>query len=127
MLGPIGSGGHLAGNQIDQFVRAIQQVMILFKMPDCPLGFGQFELLQIFDEYSKNLSDAIKIILYSLDPEMIVLGGSVSKSYKFFKDSLWNNLRDYGYPQSLKKLKIEATELDNIAVLGAAALIMENG
>jgi glucokinase len=81
--------------------------------------------LEIFDAFSGHLAYAIKIILYSLDPEMIVLGGSVSKSFRFYKDSLWNNIQDFGYPQSLKKLKIEATELDNIAILGAAALIMD--
>jgi glucokinase len=80
----------------------------------------------IYNEFGGHLANAVKIILYSLDPEMIVLGGSVSKSFRFFKEPLWNHLQDFGYPQSLKKLKIEATELDNIAILGAAALIMDN-
>lgn len=46
---------------------------------------GDAEALQIFREFGRNLGVGITAILYSLDPELIVLGGSVSKSYEFFR------------------------------------------
>lgn len=78
--------------------------------------------LKIFSEFGSHLGNAIKIILYSVDPEVIILGGSVSKSFEFFKDKMWEVVNTFAYSQSLKNLKIEVSELDQVAILGAAAL-----
>jgi len=81
--------------------------------------------LYVFREYGKNLGEAIKIILYAIDPEIIVMGGSVSKSFKYFKDALFETISDFGYPKSLEKLKIEVSDVENVAVLGAVGLLMD--
>jgi len=78
--------------------------------------------LQIFSEFGSHLGEAIKLILYALDPEIIILGGSVSKSFRFFKDKMWESIQTFVYPQTLKKIKIEVSEIENVAILGAAAL-----
>ena len=81
--------------------------------------------LNVFNEYGKNLGEAIKIILYAIDPEIIVMGGSVSKSFKYFKDALFETISDFGYPKSLEKLKIEVSDVANVAILGAVGLLMD--
>ena len=81
--------------------------------------------LNVFREYGKNLGEAIKIILYAIDPEIIVMGGSVSKSFKYFKDALFETISDFGYPKSLEKLKIEVSDVENVAILGAVGLLMD--
>jgi len=81
--------------------------------------------LNVFREYGKNLGEAIKIILYAIDPEIIVMGGSVSKSFKYFKDALFETISDFGYPKSLEKLKIEVSDVANVAILGAVWLLMD--
>lgn len=81
--------------------------------------------LNVFREYGKNLGEAIKIILYAIDPEIIVMGGSVSKSFKYFKDALFETISDFGYPKSLEKLKIEVSDVANVAILGAVGLLMD--
>ena len=81
--------------------------------------------LEIFKNYGSNLGEAIKMIMYALDPEVIVLGGSVSKSFKFFQDEMWKSISGFCYTSSLKKIKVEVSEKDNIAVLGAAALYLD--
>lgn len=81
--------------------------------------------LNVFNEYGKNLGEAIKIILYAIDPEIIVIGGSVSKSFNFFKNALIENISDFGYPKSLEKLKIEVSDVANVAILGAVGLLMD--
>ena len=83
---------------------------------------GDQEALAIFDDFGRNLGVGITAILYAIDPEMIVLGGSVSKSYKFFKDRMWDQLRGFAYSRVIDKLKIEVSEKSNIAVFGAAGL-----
>jgi len=83
---------------------------------------GDQEALTIFDDFGRNLGVGITAILYALDPEMIVLGGSVSKSYEFFKDRMWDQLRGFAYSRVIDRLKIEVSEKSNIAVFGAAGL-----
>ena len=83
---------------------------------------GDQGALQIFAEYGEHLGNGIKTILYAYDPEMIILGGAVKAAFKLFKESMWSAIGSFAYPESLKGLKIEVSEFDNIAILGAAAL-----
>jgi glucokinase len=62
------------------------------------------------------------VILYTYDPEIIVLGGSVRKAFRFFKEAMWESIRSFAFSKSAELLKIEVSELDHVAVLGAAAL-----
>jgi len=84
---------------------------------------GDAKALNVFAEFGNNLSEAIKIILYTYDPEMIILGGSISNAYDFFIDSVWKGLEDFMFPVVLKTLRIEKSVLENAAILGAAALV----
>jgi len=65
-------------------------------------------------------------LLYVYDPEIIVLGGSVNKAYPYFEKRMWKKLRGFDFQNSLKKLVIAQTKKPNIAVLGAAALCLDN-
>jgi len=86
---------------------------------------GNTKALEIFHEYGQHLAYAIKVILYSVAPEMIILGGSVSQSYKFFERALHEGLADFGYPSLVEKLKIKTSRLKDVAVLGAAGLVQD--
>lgn len=86
---------------------------------------GDEKAKQILKEYGSHLGNAIKAVLYAVDPEIIVLGGSVRKAFEFFKDSMWEEIQSFAYSNSLKNLKIEVSERDHIALLGAAALHMD--
>lgn len=77
---------------------------------------------QLFDEYGFHLGEALKSILYAYDPEVIILGGSVTQSFEFFKDAMFHALQNFAYTSVLANLKIDVSELDNSAIYGAAAL-----
>ena len=83
---------------------------------------GNKNALSIFNEYGINLGEAIKMIMFALDPQMIVLGGSVSKSFRFYQESMWNSIKAFPYSRSAERIKVEVSETSNIAILGAAAL-----
>ena len=78
--------------------------------------------LEIFAQFGSNLGEAIKVIMLAVDPEIFILGGSVSKSYGFFKDAMWKSIRKFLYVHSSDKIKVEVSETNHIALLGAAAL-----
>ncbi|MFO7888859.1 MAG: ROK family protein [bacterium] len=86
---------------------------------------GDKHALEIFKQYGDYLGVAVIFILYSVDPEAIIFGGSVSKSFKYFKDSLWKRLQSFPYKRTIKNLVVEESGNHNIALLGAGALYIE--
>ena len=83
---------------------------------------GDERAIAIFAEFGGHLGEAVKAICYAVDPEVIVLGGSVSKSYRFFQAAMWDTFQSFAYSITKERLKIEVSETENIAILGAAAL-----
>jgi glucokinase len=85
---------------------------------------GDPNAMQLFDEYGFHLGVILKSILYSYDPEIIILGGSVSQSFEFFKDAMYHALQDFAFSNVLANIKIDVSDLENSAIYGAAALQM---
>ena len=83
---------------------------------------GNADALKIWNEYGKHLGNVVKEVMYMYDPEAIILGGSISKAFDFFKEAMSTAMQDFIYPGSVKKLKILQSKEEHIAVLGAAAL-----
>lgn len=84
---------------------------------------GDPEALFQWTEFGHHLGVAVQAVLYTYDPQAIVLGGSIAKAYEFFKVSMEASFADFIYPESIKKLKIFVSKNENIALLGAAALV----
>jgi glucokinase len=80
------------------------------------------DALKMYDAFGTHLGNAIKAILYALDVEKIILGGSVRHAFPFFSKSMWQQLQTFSYTQALQHIKIEVSELENSGILGAAAL-----
>lgn len=83
---------------------------------------GEGKALGIFSEFGSHLGEAVKTILYAADPDILILGGSVSKAYRFFRQAMWESIKTFAYSLALKNIKIEVSRVRNIAILGAAAL-----
>ncbi len=83
---------------------------------------GDEKALGIFGEYGTHLGEAIKTIMFAVDPEAIILGGSIRQSFPFFQKTMWERVETFPYKKSLDRLAIEISDQPQIAVLGAAAL-----
>jgi glucokinase len=88
-------------------------------------GYGDRTARAIFEEFGTHLGAAVKVILFAIDPEIIVLGGSVAKAFVFFKDRLEESLRDFPYSITARNIKIAVSTTEHIAILGAAALCFD--
>jgi glucokinase len=86
---------------------------------------GDQDALKMFDEFGSHFGNAIKTILYAVDPEVIILGGSVSQTFPFFEKSMRKGLTSFAYQKTITKLKFDISTNPDIAVLGAAALPLE--
>lgn len=83
---------------------------------------GEANALSIYQEYGGHLGKAICAILYAIDPELIILGGSVSTAYPFFEKSLWDSIRTLAFRTIPDRLTIQLSTDSDIPVKGAAAL-----
>jgi glucokinase len=83
---------------------------------------GDPEALKLLKSLGAHLGQLVKLVMATIDPEMIVFGGSVAKAFPYFKDAMVNSIQDFAYPNSVKKLQIKVSEIENQAVFGAAAL-----
>lgn len=83
---------------------------------------GDAKALKAFEEYGRRLSELVKLIVLVLDPEAVIFGGSIAKSFDFFGDAIRANLADFPYPKSIEKLQILASDSNDSGVLGAASL-----
>ena len=86
---------------------------------------GDSHARDLFAEFGRNLGRAIEIVLLAVDPQIIILGGSVSQSFPLFRDAMWKSLGSFPYSQTLGKIRIEVSEVDNVAIRGAAALYLD--
>ena len=81
--------------------------------------------LKAYAEFGTHLGECIKSILYMYAPEGIILGGSISKSFSLFKESIEFSLKSFAYQKQIEKFKIEASNQEGISILGAASLCLQ--
>jgi glucokinase len=78
--------------------------------------------LAIMEQFGLDFGKAIKTIVYTYDPECIVVGGTISRFFPYFEEFMWKVIRKFQYEKTVEKLKIVVSDQPDIAVLGAAAL-----
>ena len=83
--------------------------------------------LMMYRELGKHLGNAIKMIMYTYDTELIILGGSVQLAFDFFEKAMWERIKTFGFPKSIEHLQIKTSALENSGILGAAALYYDAG
>jgi glucokinase len=83
--------------------------------------------LAIYELFGIDLGNAIKTIMYALDPDAVVIGGRLAEAYDFYKDSMMKTVKTFIYQNTVKHIKILKSEEKNISTFGAAALCFENG
>ena len=83
---------------------------------------GDREALAIFESFGAHLGDALMIIMLAIDPEAIILGGSVPRDFAFFDKAMRERMKVFPYHKMLERIVIEVSDQPQIAILGAAAL-----
>ncbi len=86
---------------------------------------GDSKALKIFKEFGENIGKELAVIIDSIAPEIIILGGSITKAYPFFKKSMLNSLKKEIPKIEFNKIKIKISTNKNIAILGASTLHKE--
>lgn len=88
---------------------------------------GDSDALKTWNEFGKHLGRILAIIVNILDPNMVVIGGSVSNAWQFFSKSLVEHLHANINPTPRNNLSVVHASLgDNAGLLGAAALLFSD-
>jgi glucokinase len=86
---------------------------------------GDPAAIALYDEFGYELGYAVMVLLYAYDPELIVLGGSISRAFPIFERRMRERLAQYSWPHALARLRIVGSAVENAAILGAAALYLD--
>ncbi len=81
------------------------------------------EALAMWEEFGHHIGNMIQVIMYMYDPEAIILGGGITKGYKYFSEGMNKNLANFPYPLALEKMHLLISSKEDISLLGAASLI----
>jgi glucokinase len=86
---------------------------------------GDPAALETFDEYGRSLGGVLAFVLDLLDPDIAVLGGSVSKSFPYFQKSLLEQLNRPACDGNTPR--VVASALGEAAALWGAAKLFRDG
>ncbi len=89
---------------------------------------GNVVARELFDEFGRYLGVAITNYIHIFDPDVIILGGGVSKSFDLFKKSMFDEIdkRVMKIP-GRKNLVLTATLEDDAGILGSFYLAKNHG
>ena len=87
---------------------------------------GDEKALDMYTQFGGHLSKALENIIYAYDPDMIIIGGALKNAFPFYQQSMYDGLKNFPYTKTINTLKIHISETENIAVLGAAALVLNS-
>jgi len=83
---------------------------------------GDNKALKAYKQFGLHMGNAIKIIMSTIDPYKIILGGSVAQSKELFEGEMLKSISNYPFDKSKENIRIEFSETNNMAVLGASTL-----
>lgn len=84
---------------------------------------GDAEALQIFHEMGTHIGKLLQVVVYTYDPEAIIIGGGLAHAERFFDASMRKSLKTgFPYPHILHRLPVIYTHLDDANLHGARYL-----
>jgi glucokinase len=84
---------------------------------------GDQRSLDLYAELGFHFGNAVKTLLYALDINYIILGGSVSAAWPLFREATLQQVGDFAYHQARESLVIETVQEMDAGIIGAAALV----
>lgn len=84
---------------------------------------GNHQAREMYREFGRHLGAFLSVVMFAYDPDCVVLGGGIARSYPLFRESMMRSLSEkYPYSKTLADLRILAMPEDEVALIGAASL-----
>lgn len=85
---------------------------------------GDPKMLALWNELGEHIGSLIKTILFTYDPQAIVLGGTITKGYELFSAAMYESVYKFPFQETVERIKILLSRREDINLLGAAALVV---
>ncbi len=86
---------------------------------------GDVKALEILENIGKEIGIGVANLVAIVDPEMVVIGGGVAKSWKYIKYGIQYSMQKWSHP-ILKDIPIFCSSLgDDAGILGVSQMVME--
>ncbi|WP_290789650.1 ROK family protein [Flavihumibacter sp. UBA7668] len=86
---------------------------------------GDPAALKMYAELGMHIGNAFKTMLYALDINYFIIGGSVAAAWPMFREATLQQLSSFAYSQAVENLVIEISDTADAGIIGASALIMQ--
>ena len=84
---------------------------------------GSKVAIETFHEFGTHIGNSLSYVVNLLDPEIIIIGGSIANAYDLFIDSVWKSLHQHIYRIHAERLTIKpAVDGELNSVIGTAML-----
>lgn len=83
---------------------------------------GDGQALGIWTDFGTHLGNLIKAILWTYDPEAIIIGGGIASAFSYYEQAMWKVIRTFLYKETVKNVKVLFSQREDMALLGASAL-----
>ncbi len=84
---------------------------------------GNSDAIAIFEEFGINVGHALALMICILNPDIIIIAGSVANSYKLFEKPMKKRMKEELMFKGPKGTKIAKSRLKYPGLVGAAALV----
>ncbi|MDR2949677.1 MAG: ROK family protein [Prevotella sp.] len=85
---------------------------------------GDTDMISLWEELGGHIGYLIKAILFTYDPQAIILGGGLSAGYQLFSEKMFEVVSTFPYPETLKRVRVLLSQKEDIYLLGTAALVV---
>jgi glucokinase len=86
---------------------------------------GDNKALEAFEGYGKRVGAVVRNVFAAYDPEIIVLGGSVAKSFEYFSEAMHKHLKGVYAESVYKNINVVPSMLYNAGLLGTVVPLMK--
>ena len=89
---------------------------------------GDKSAKQTWDQFGEHLAHALSWGINILDPDVVILGGSISNALELFQPAMEGFLRRHLSPLPAQKTKVVKARLgDHAGLIGSACLVLQAG
>tara|TARA_Y100000590_G_scaffold465781_1_gene639058 strand:+ start:2083 stop:2973 length:891 start_codon:yes stop_codon:yes gene_type:complete len=82
--------------------------------------------IQIYHEFGQNLGIVLSHVVNMIDPQVITIGGGLSKAYNCFEKSMVNKIKEYAPSFNENKIIIASSKLRELSTMVGACIIVKN-
>lgn len=86
-------------------------------------AMGDGEALAVWRAFGTHLGELLKAVLFTYDPEAIILGGGIAAAFRHYEEPMWQALHTFPYPETVKRVRVLPSQVQDVAMLGASVLI----